>query len=328
MDRWTPDKVWAWYRRQPWLVGCDYIPSTAINQLEMWQAETFDVATLERELGWAQSLGFNTLRVYLHDLLWAQDATGFRDRIDRFLDLTATRAIRPMLVLFDDCWNAEFALGLQPAPRPGVHNSGWVQSPGARLVDDQPAWPRLAEYVQGVLTAFGRDERVLLWDLYNEPGNQGLGDRSLGLLERTFAWAREAGPDQPLTVGVWNDDLTALNALQLAESDVVSFHDYGDLAHLEAQIAALKPQGRPLICTEYMARPRDSRFETHLPIFKRDQIGCLNWGLISGKTQTIMPWNSPEGSPEPPEWFHDIFYADGRPYHEAEVAFIRESLGV
>lgn len=327
MQRWTTDQAWAWYRRQPWLVGCDFIPSSAINQLEMWQAESFDPPTLERELDLAHSLGFNTLRVYLHDLVWAHDATGFRGRIDRFLDLCAARRIRPMLVLFDDCWNSTCALGPQPAPRPGVHNSGWVQGPGDRFVDDQTVWPRLAEYVQGVLGAFGNDERVLLWDLYNEPGNQGLGDRTLPLLTAVFDWARAAAPSQPLTAGVWNDTLTTLNAYQLAESDVITFHNYNDAANLQAEIARLKQIGRPLICTEYMARPRDSRFETHLPIFKREGVGCLNWGLVSGKTQTIYAWGSPGGDAEPAEWFHDIFHADGRPYRENEAAFIRATLG-
>lgn len=327
MQRWTIDQAWAWYNHQPWLVGCDFIPSTAINQLEMWQAESFDAQTLARELDWARSLGFNTLRVYLHDLIWPHDAAGFRGRIDSFLDLCAARGIRPMLVLFDDCWNSTCALGRQPAPRPGVHNSGWVQGPGDRFVDDKTVWPRLSDYVHGVLDAFGRDERVLMWDLYNEPGNQGLGSRTLGLLEAVFGWAREVAPSQPLTVGLWNDALTALNPVQLALSDVITFHNYEPADSLERQIAGLKAHGRPLICTEYMARPRGSRFESTLPVFKRERVGCLNWGLVSGKTQTIMPWGSPEGSPEPPEWFHDLFYPDGRPYRESEVAFIRAMVG-
>jgi len=244
------------------------------------------------------------------------------DRIDRFLDIASGKGIRPMFVFFDDCWNQEFEGGRQPEPKPGVHNSGWVQSPGTRRVLDPSTWGVLKEYVQGVMNAFRGDERILMWDLYNEPGNNDLGAKSLGLLEAAFTWAREIDPVQPVTVGVWRD-IPELNELQLSQSDIVSFHNYNDAASLEAQIKRLKVHNRPLICTEYMARTRGSRFETHLPIFRREGVGCINWGLVRGKTQTIYPWGSEEGSPEPETWFHDIFETDGTPYRRDEVDFIR-----
>ncbi len=322
-DRWTPEQARVWHERQPWLVGCNFIPSTAINPIEMWQAATYDAATIERELGWAQGLGFNSVRVYLHDLLWVEDAPGFKHRIDRFLTTAARHAIRPVLVLFDDCWNQQPALGPQPAPQPGIHNSGWVQSPGSAVVLDSGQWGRLADYVGDVVGAFGRDERVLMWDLYNEPGNNHLGERSLGLLSAAVGWARVAQPRQPLTIGLWNESLAALNDFQLANSDVITFHNYQEAASLERQIATLQPLGRPILCTEYLARTQGSRFETHLPIFRRANVGCYNWGLVSGKTQTVFPWGSQAASPEPAEWFHDILRPDGSPYSRAEVSLIR-----
>ena len=322
-ERWARDRAWEWHQGNPWLVGCNYTPSTAINQLEMWQGDTFDPETIERELGWARDLGFNTARVYLHDLVWRDDAPGFRDRISKFLEIASGRGIRPIFVFFDDCWNQEFGAGRQPKPRPGIHNSGWVQSPGTRRVLDTSTWGELKEYVQGVMGTFREDERILMWDLYNEPGNNDLGARSLGLLEAAFRWAREIDPVQPVTVGVWRD-IPELNELQRSHSDIVSFHNYNDAASLEAQIKHLKAHDRPLICTEYMARTRGSRFETHLPIFKREGVGCISWGLVRGKTQTIYPWGSEEGSPEPETWFHDIFETDGTPYRREEFDFIRE----
>ena len=84
--RWSEQKANDWYAQQPWLVGSNYIPKSAINQLEMWQEATFDPAEIDKELGWAEGLGMNTMRVFLHDLLWQQDAPGFRKRIDQFLD--------------------------------------------------------------------------------------------------------------------------------------------------------------------------------------------------------------------------------------------------
>ncbi len=324
-QQWTAAQAWDWYNHQPWMIGCNFTPSTAINQLEMWQVETFDPSTIERELGWAQSIGFNTVRVNLHDLLWEQDAPGFIGRIDQFLKIASNRGISPIVTIFDDCWNKEFSLGPQPAPKPGVHNSGWVQSPGTRVVQDPTQWPRLKTYVQGLISVFGRDSRIRMWDLYNEPGNNNLKEQSLGLAKETFKWAREAEPIQPLTMGVWFEN-EALNSLLLAESDIITFHDYNPVEHLEKTIARLKPFGRPLVCTEFMARVRGSRFETHLPVFKAEGIGCINWGFVVGKTQTNLPWAS-ELIPSD-EWFHEIFYPDGTPYHEAEVAAIRVAAGV
>ena len=321
--RWTPSQAQAWYSRQPWLVGVNFTPSSAVNQLEMWQAETFDLQTIRRELGWAASLGFNTIRTYLHDLAWEVDPQGFKRRLDQFLSITAGFGIHPILVIFDDCWNNDPQPGPQPAPRPGVHNSGWVQSPGTRQVLDPAAWPRLESYVSDVLGTFARDERILLWDLYNEPGNNQLAEKSLPLLGMAFAWARAAATLQPLSVAVWSDN-EALNDMILSESDVITFHNFDDVHSLEAQIQALKAFDRPLICSEYMARGRGSRFETHLPVFRREGIGCLSWGLVSGKTQTIYPWDSPPGAPEPQEWFHDIFRPDGSPFDMGEVEFIKK----
>ncbi len=320
-QRWSIEKANEWYSSQPWLVGCNFIPSTAINQLEMWQAETFDPDTIDRELGWAADIGFNTMRVFLHDPLWHADADGLMKRMDRYLAISTRRGIRTLFTIFDDCWNTSPRLGPQPAPVPGVHNSGWVQSPGSAIVTDPGQWSRLEKYVSGVLGAFGDDERIIMWDLYNEPGNNKLVEQSLGLLQAVFQWANAARPSQPLTSGVWFSN-AAISEFQLAASDVITFHNYSDAANLAETVSRWKSFGRPVICTEYMARTRNSLFTTHLPIFKREHVGCYNWGFVSGKSQTIYPWGSPQGAPEPALWFHDVLRADGTPYDPAEVEFI------
>jgi hypothetical protein len=318
MTRWSTEQANTWYAQQPWLVGCNYIPSTAINQLEMWQTDSFDPDTIDRELGWAADLGFNALRVYLHDLAWVDDAAGFKTCIARYLDIAVRHGLRTMFVFFDDCWNGDPFTGPQPQPTPGVHNSGWWQSPGARVVLDPTQWPRLEDYVVDVVDSFAHDPRILMWDVYNEPGNQHMGAKSLPLLQQVFAWVRSARPSQPLTAGIWHD-YPDLNAAQLAASDIVTFHNYDDAGSLKRQIDDLRAYGRPLICTEYMARTRGSAFATHLPIFRAERVGCLNWGLVSGKTQTRYPWGWADAEVEPEVWFHDIFYADGRPYRRDEV---------
>ncbi len=323
--QWTPERATKWYAGLPWLVGCNFIPSTASNQLEMWQAETFDAATVDRELGWAASVGMNVGRVYLHDLAWTIDPAGFRDRVRQFLAIASAHGIRVVFVLFDDCWNPVPHAGPQEPPTPGVHNSRWLQSPGADVVNDATRWDRLEAYVKDVIGSFRNDRRILLWDLYNEPGNGGQGIRSLPLLRRAFQWAREVRPVQPLSAGVWMDD-ARLNGFQILHSDIVTFHCYGDADALRRQIDDLRRYGRPLLCTEWMARPT-STIPTHLPIFKENNVGCIQWGLVAGKTQTIYPWGSPPGAPEPQIWFHDLLKPDGSPYDPTEVQCIRQLTG-
>jgi hypothetical protein len=322
---WTKERANAWYHAHGWLTGADYIPHTAINQLEMWQAGTFDPSTIDKELGWAESIGFNTLRVFLHSLAWKEDPEGFKKRIDQFLTITKNHHIQPLFVFFDDCWNDNPQPGKQPDPKPGIHNSGWVQDPGVRLSKDSMVYPELENYVKDILRSFAHDERILMWDLYNEPGKGPDGELSLPLLKKVFQWAREINPDQPLTAGIDNWDYETLNTFQVNNSDVITYHDYEDTSAHKIVIQLLKTHGRPLICTEYMARTRNSRFANILPLLKREHVGAINWGFVAGKTNTIYAWDTPipDGS-EPTEWFHDIFRADGTPYRQDEVNLIRK----
>jgi hypothetical protein len=334
-SRWSIERANEWYARQPWLVGCNFIPSNAINQLEMWQAETFDPATIDRELAWAAGIGFNSVRTFLHDLAWEADADGFKQRLSCFLDIAARHHIRPMLVLFDDCWNSGAALGPQPAPRPGVHNSGWLQSPGVDIVNrGASAWDRLERYVSDIISSFAGDERILLWDLYNEPGNSNNKEKSLPLVQAVFEWARQVDPSQPLTVGLWFDN-KPLNEFQLTASDVITFHHYWEPDKLECEIARLKSHERPVICTEWLARTTGSLVKTNLPVFAREGVGCFNWGLVAGKTNTIYQWKElvPASSVidlqmGPEVWFHDLLCADGTPYDETEIEIFRKLTGV
>ncbi|MEO8302335.1 MAG: cellulase family glycosylhydrolase [Rhizomicrobium sp.] len=342
-ERWTPAQAKDWYAQQKWLVGSNYIPANAINQLEMWQEASFDPAQIDKELGWAQGMGMTTMRVFLHDALWQQDAPGLKKRIDAFLVIAARHGIKPLFVLFDSCWDPNPRLGMQHPPIPGVHNSGWVQGPGATALADPAQYPRLESYVKDVVGSFARDSRILGWDLWNEPDNnngssyadnsQARFDQVAALLPRVFEWARSADPSQPLTSGIWHHDhwekLDGLNAVektQLTQSDVISFHDYSWPETFEARAKSLEVYGRPIICTEYMARGAGSTIDTILPIGKRRNIGMFNWGFVDGKTQTIMPWDSwqrPYTLRPPTVWFHDLLHPDGTPYRARETLTIK-----
>ena len=326
-NKWSIEKVNNWYKNQKWITGANFNPSTAINQLEMWQEDTFDPETIDIELGYAEGIGFNTMRVYLHSLAYKADPEGFKNRMETYLQIADKHGIKTMFVIFDDVWGKSPKIGKQPDPKPGIHNSGWVQDPGDPASKDVSKFPELEVYVKDIINTFKNDERVLMWDLYNEPGNSGKFSTSVPLLEKVFSWAREVNPSQPLTVGIWKwvKKFQEVNEIQALNSDVITYHHYGEPEDHLKIINLLKTHGRPMICTEYMARTRNSRFSNILPLLKDENVGAINWGLVAGKSNTIYQWNTPiESGEEPVEWFHDIFRKDGKPYRQDEVDFIKK----
>ncbi|OBB85377.1 1,4-beta-xylanase [Mycobacterium colombiense] len=343
--RWSPDRANRWYQAQGWLVGANYIPANAINQFEMFQPDTFDPRRIDTELGWAQFYGHNTARVFLHDQLWAADQRGFQTRLGQFVDIAARHRIKPLLVFFDSCWDPQPRAGRQRAPRPGVHNSGWAQSPGAERLGDPRYVPVMRDYVTAVMTQFRNDDRVLGWDLWNEPDNPARQYRNTersdkeqlvaNLLPQVFRWARAVDPSQPLTSGVWRGDWgqpkgrSAISDIQLANADVITFHSYAAPSGFENRINELTPLGRPILCTEYMARPQGSTVESILPVAKRHNVGAINWGLVAGKTQTYFPWDSWDHpyTSVPKVWFHDLIRPEGRPFQDIEALTVRKLAG-
>jgi hypothetical protein len=262
--------------------------------------------------------------------------------MDEFLALAHKHHIRVMFVLFDSCWDPDPKLGTQRAPKPFVHNSGWVQSPGRDFMSNPERLDELKAYVQGVVGHFRNDHRIVFWDVYNEPDNMNVPaynqleptnkvESARLLLEKTFAWARAMKPSQPLSsavwMGPWADDakLSPMEKLQLGQSDIITFHNYGKLADLQACVDNLRRYHRPVLCSEYMARPVGSTFDPNLRYMQQQRVGAYNWGFVSGKTQTIYPWDSwtRTYTSEPPLWFHDIFRTDGTPYRTNEVQFIK-----
>jgi len=321
-------------------VGCNFVPSTAGNQLEMWQEATFDPNTIDRELEWAAALGFNTARVFLHDLLWSADGEAFLDRVDHVLSIAGRHDITLMPVLFDGVWHPEPRLGAQPDPRPGVHNSIWVQGPGRAVLADPTRWPELRPYLAALLTRFGSDDRVVAWDLFNEPDQRNViswprkemphkTSAADGLLNTVFDWAQVVDPVQPLTAGVFTgvsgavERASRINRTMLGRSDIISFHSYAPRRRLERTIDHLRRYDRPLVCTEWLARSAGSSVDL-LEVFGERHVGAYCWGLVDGRSQAKFPWTSwirPTKSGGP--WFHDLLHPDGSPYDDDEVEVIR-----
>jgi len=324
-NKWSKEKAKAWYAEHDWISGANFIPSTAINQLEMWQEATYDPETIDRELGYAAGIGFNTMRVYLHSLAYKADKASFKKRVKDYLSIADNHDIKTIFVIFDDVWDANPKIGTQRDPKTGTHNSGWMQDPGYPASNEMANSPELKAYVQDIIKTFKDDDRILFWDLYNEPGNNGKNTESLPLLTNVFKWAREINPSQPLSAGLWSWGYKELNTFQAQHSDIITYHDYENADMHRRVIELLKTHDRPMICTEYMARTNDSRFSTTLPMLAKNNIGAINWGLVNGKTNTIYAWDTPiDSGEEPVEWFHDVFRKDGTPYRQDEVDLIKK----
>lgn len=329
-NRWTEERANQWYASQEWPIGINYVAATAINQFEMWQEESFDPETIDREMGLAEGLGFNTVRIFLHDMLWEADPEGFKKRINTFLDICNKHKIKTIMTFFTNGGRFENPkLGKQPESVQGVHNSQWIQSPGAPSVNNPKSWPRLEKYVKDVMTTFKDDNRILLWCLFNEPESTKQGAQSLPLLREVFKWGREVNPSQPLSSPIWicpglhgtRSNFPIISFLG-ENCDVITFHCYYEAKEMETFISFMKQFNRPMICQEYMGRPR-SLFTDIMPILKKEKVGGISWGLTAGKCNFHLQWSSKAGDPEPEVWFHDIYRLDGTPFSQQEVDFIR-----
>ncbi len=327
--RWSEEKAWNWYHQQPWLCGFNYIPAYAINYTAMWDKTSFDANAIDKELALAQTTGMNVLRAVLQYAVYADDPSYFLKTLDIFLAICDKHHIKMVPALFDDCVfgiNSDPHIGKQPEPLKGWYAWAWSPSPGHTMVTDPTTYPKLEAYVKAVIGRFKNDQRILFWDLYNEPTNGGLGTMTLPLLKKVVTAVREINPSQPLSIDVWNDN-KRLNDIVFAASDIISFHNYGNKEQLIKEITELKKHNRPLINTEWMNRPNGSTIATNLEVFYNEKVGCMLWGLVNGKTQTDLPWGHRPGDPIPKVWQHDLFHGDFTPYDKKEITTLEKYTG-
>jgi len=342
--QWTPGAANDWYVRQPWIVGSDYIQSNTVNQIEMWQQDAFDADRVDLELSWAESVGFNTIRVFLHDLVWEHESGSLHRRIDKLLAVAEKHKIRVIFVLFDSSGDPYPELGHQRQPKPGVRDSLWVQSPGAKGLTDPKELTKALIYAQEVVAAFSIDKRVLAWDVWNEPDNINVGRYTAAeapnkaelvreLLPKAFQYVRAGTPSQPVTSGLWNGDwssaatLSPVEKIQIELSDFISFQNYDGPQEFEKRVKWLQAYGRPVVCTGFLARNQGSTVEAILPIALKYGVGALAGDLVAGKTQKWLPWDSwqnPYVDREPSVWAQDIFRSTGPAYRPEEADFIRK----
>ena len=328
-SRWSVEKANAWAAANPWWCGVNYIPANAVNYTAMWDKTGFSPDVIRRELKLMSGMGMNCVRFVMQYKVYEDDPEYFAGAFEKFLSLCEEAGVKAMPVFFDDCAfgvNTDPVAGRQSEPLEGWYAWAWSPSPGHTMVVDEREHPKLERYVKDMISRHKNDRRILLWDLYNEPTNGGLKKRSLPLLRKVFAWAREVDPSQPVSSGMWNGD-KALNEILLANSDVVTFHCYSSAKATAGVIKKLKAHGRPVICTEWMNRPVKSTVKDCLGIFADADVGCLSWGLVNGKTQTHLPWgHRPEMPPYRGAWQHDLYRGDLTPYDPAEIEAIKATI--
>jgi len=345
--QWTPAEANDWYVRQPWIAGSNYSQSNTLNQFDMWQQTYFDADRIDLEFKWAEDLGMNTMRVFLHDLLYKDSPGGLKGRMEKLLRLADKHKMRVIFVLFDSTGDPFPEAGPQRNPRAGVRDSLWAQSPGARGLTDSSQTERLFSYVKEIISAYSIDKRILAWDLWNQPDNlnQGTGfatseptikyEKVLALLPKLFDYARAALPEQPITSGLWKGDwsspdkLSPIEKLQIERSDFISFQNYDGPQEFEKRVKWLQAYGRPVVCTGFMARTQGSTIEAILPIAEKNNVGALISSLVAGKRLLYLPldsWQTPYIDRQPDVWFQDLFRSNGTPYRPPEVDFIRDAI--
>ncbi len=329
--RWTEERANRWHKALPWIVGTNYVASYAINQIEMWQNSTVDFKTIDSELALAESIGFNTVRIFAHDLLWESERDAYFDNIRRFLDICEARHIRVVYNVFTNGGKEPSVMGPQPAPIPGVHNGEWRQTPGVEKIMNQPSrWHEVEPYVKDTLATFAEDKRILFWEIFNEPANNRKVKDITGFLRYAFMWARQINPTQPLTASLQYYELTPMNSFLACNSDIMTFHCYSPAPQLAEAIERLEKMRRPIVCTEWMARCLGSTVKDCLPLMKEKNVGALSWGLVPGKLQTNIPWTHlvKENPANADIWFHDYFDENHKPYDPEEIELIKKLSGV
>ena len=347
--QWSKERAWEWYNSRPWIRGCNYLPANCVNRIEMWQEYNSDKVfeTMEEEFKLIQSIGYNSIRVIIEFLVWDKEHDGYMERFERFLTLANKYGISVMLVLANDCMRPKGyevdKLGEQPCDW-GYHGGrkmsqhGIFNAMGHHYLDEPETAPRFFAMIREFVEKYKNDERINIWNVYNEVGNSNRREVTLPNLKKIFEICREIDPIQPLTcetASYYGGDFFETCEVEkygVLNSDIISFHNYGSYESNIRTIKNLKKFGRPLINSEWLARCLNNNVEELFPLYYLEKVGCYNWGLVGGKAQYYEPWNStwenyeknPDLKWDFTKWFHDLFRLNHRPYNPKEIEIIKK----
>ena len=349
MNRWSKERAWEWYNARPWLRGCNFMSSDCANRIDQWQEYGFEerLETTDKELKLLAETGFNSIRIIPEFIVWKKEHDGFMERFEKYLETADQYGITCMVVFGNDCMPPKeelmnrMQLGEQHVDW-GYHGGrkvsqhGRFEGHGYSLLDEPELAQEHYEWVREIVSKYKNDERIVMWDVFNEPGNTKRGNLSLPHMEKFFEIIREIDPIQPLTAAIWSggkniEELPEIEKWALENSDIVSYHNYCPYADNIEVIAELKKLGRPIINTEWLNRSNHNTVEDMFPLFFLEKIGCYNWGFVAGKYQTYEPyngiWDDYEKNPSMDfdftKWFHDLYRPSLHPYNPKEIELIK-----
>ena len=346
--QWSSERAWEWYNRQPWIRGFSGYPSNCVNRIAMWQAyNRAEIAEqLDYEFALAHETGFNAVRAIIQFECWYYEHDSFMANLEEYITLADKHGVKVMLCLGNDCtvpknfWKP-VTFGPQPVDwgyhsgiKKGPHAGGYTD-PGYMLLDDPDIEPAYYEMVDEIAGTYAKDERIQIWDIWNEIGNSRRGEMSLSAMEKFFEIVRSHNPIQPLTADIWRytldcDKITPAERRALELSDVITFHYYGPYANMILFIEFLREQyNRPLINNEWLNRLDGNDVAEIFPLFYLEKIGSYSWGLMQGYSQTYEPWGGLfneaflSGTKDLTKWQHDLYRFNGYPYDPREIKLIK-----
>ena len=355
--RWTKEEAWKWYEAYPWIRGCNYMSADSANRVDQWQSLGFEerMKTTEEEFRLARETGFNSIRVLIEYVVWKEEHDGFLERFDRYLDLAAKYGLSVMVVLANDGMPAkgpDYKL-----PYIGEQTYDWGYHGGRKhsphavqtepaphfYLDDPVTREDYFRMVSEIVRLHRTDERIIVWDVYNEAGHSNRKEISIPNVKRMFELVRAEDPVQPLTACVCPRrdearELPEIEKICLENSDVISYHFYHNFQRHAEILKHLKAYGRPLFCTEWLCRCFHNNVADLFPLFYMEGIACYNWGFVAGKYQTYEPWelvwtNVENGTYDDvhvdfTKWFHDLYRPNHRPYDPEEIGIIQKYAGL
>ena len=352
--KWSEEKVWKWYNQRPWIRGCNFMSSDCANRADQWQEYGFEerFETTKRELKLVKETGFNSIRIIPEFIVWLKEHNGFMERFERYIEEAHKNGISCMVVLGNDCMPPKeealkrMNLGEQHVDW-GYHGGrkvsqhGVINGAGYSLLDEPEYAEKYYEFVREIVTKYKDDERIIIWDVFNEPGNSNRKSMSLPHMMKFFEIIRNIDPIQPLTVGIWSqtinfDNLLDIEKIGLENSDIITYHNYNNYENNIEEMHLLKKLGRPVINTEWLARCCKNTVEEMFPLYFLEKIGCYCWGFVAGKYQTYEPhnsvWYNYKDNPDAylnwdfdfSKWFHDLYRPSLNPYVPKEIYLIKK----
>lgn len=348
-EKWTCEQANAWYQKIGWLRGCNFIGSDCANRLDMWQKYDCEakLATAERELALCQKIGFNTVRLWANFDVYYAEPDSYMEIFERYIALCAKYGQKVMVVLTHD---EDLPRGEEFVPKQmgeqkyalGVHQGRFPTPPEmkAKKTKHYMEYPQLREkfleMVKRTVSKYARDERIICWNIYNEPGI-GIQDRCVEILKALFEAVRAEDPIQPLCADLWGSIKDGVipskgEKLALELSDIISFHSYQSYEKLVAEIRFLQRFNRPLFLTEWLHRINHNNVQEIYPLLYLANVSNYCWGFVVGKTQTHEPWTSlweqwDQGVGaryDFTKWQHDLFRPNLRPYDPNEIVLIEK----